>query len=249
MTSNNQHSGLAFEYTRRVVEKAQKAVKSPIWPVDPLDRVTGSSDAEFRRRTIEGILQSYHSNYDVLAEVVQNVVDAVEDARLAGLKAPYSIDANWIGILDTGIGMSFVEVTSAFAPNVSFKTPAKSKREKKNMYRGFKGVGLTFLAYGSDDIAIHSKTPKGEFTKARMRYGRSWAEGKRSQPAVMVEDTDPSPLDALGRGTYVRVQFSPTTRPKSLTKLAATGPVWETILRTKTAIGQVLLGREAVCPI
>src|ERR1039457_2508678 len=100
-----------------MVEKAQKAVKSAIWPVDPLDQVTGSSDAEFRRRTIEGILQSYHSNYDVLAEGVQNAVDAVEDARLAGLKAPYSIEvtvnltANWIGILDTGIGMSFDEVT------------------------------------------------------------------------------------------------------------------------------------------
>src|ERR1700684_3039908 len=80
-----------IEYTGRMVEKAQKAVKSPIWPVDPLDRVTGSSDAEFRRRTIEGILQSYHSNYDVLAEGVQNAVDAVEDAKLTGLKAPYSI--------------------------------------------------------------------------------------------------------------------------------------------------------------
>ncbi|MCC6861722.1 MAG: ATP-binding protein [Bryobacterales bacterium] len=225
------------------------------WPVDPLDRVTGTSDAEFRRRTIEGILQSYHSNYDVPAEALQNAVDAVEDAKLTGLPAPYSIEVtvnmtdNWLGVLDTGIGMSFDEVTSAFAPNVSFKSAGKSKRERKNMYRGYKGVGLTFLAYGTDDITIHSKQSHGELVKARMRYGRSWAEGNRSQSAVMVEDTDPSPLDGRGRGTYIKVQFSPSTRPKNLAKLAQSAWIWRVILRTRTAVGQVSLGRDVICPI
>src|SRR5229473_2943174 len=97
------------------------------FPVDPLQRVSGGMDVEYRRRTVEGILESYHSNYDVLAEAVQNAVDAVEDAKLGELKAPYLIEVtvnladNWIGILDTGVGMSPEEVTSAFAPHVSFK--------------------------------------------------------------------------------------------------------------------------------
>jgi Histidine kinase-, DNA gyrase B-, and HSP90-like ATPase len=139
-----------------MADNAQTTGTSPTWPVDPLDRVTGTSDTEFRRRTIEGVLQSYHSNYDVLAEGVQNAVDAVEDAKLGGLKGPYSIEVtvdltnNWIGILDTGVGMSFTEVTSAFVPSVSFKSSSNSKRDKKSMYRGFKGVGLTFLAYGCE---------------------------------------------------------------------------------------------------
>src|SRR5271154_1587372 len=109
------------------------------FPLDPLQVVPGPMDTEYRRRTVEGILESYHSNYDVLAEGIQNAVDAVEDAKLAELKPPYLIEVtvnlaqNWIGMLDTGVGMSPQEVTSAFAPHVSHKqkSPAGSKRDKK----------------------------------------------------------------------------------------------------------------------
>jgi len=226
------------------------------FPIDPLQRSPGGLDAEYRRRTVEGILESYHSNYDVLSELAQNAVDAVEDAKLIGLAAPYLVEVsinladNWIGVLDTGVGMTPEEVASAFAPHVSFKhqSAAKTKRDKKNMYRGYKGVGLTFLAYGTDDITIHSKRD-GLLTKARMQYGRAWATGRRSEPAVMVEDSGASPLSSLARGTYVQIQFSPETRPRSLSKLASSPAVWKTILRTKTAIGQVLLGRSGICPI
>jgi hypothetical protein len=227
-----------------------------VFPVDPLERASGGSDLEYRRRTVQGILESYHSNYDVLSEAAQNSVDAVEDAKLTGLPAPFLVEVtvnpteNWIGVLDTGVGMTAEEITSVFAPHVSFKhqSTAESKRDKKNMYRGYKGVGLTFLAYGTDEIIIHSKRD-GQLTKAKMRYGRSWAEGKRHEPAVMVEDVGASPLDSQPRGTYLRVQFSGSTRPRSLSKVAASQKVWATILRTKTAIGQVLLGREALCTI
>lgn len=226
------------------------------FPLDPLIIVSGGMDSEYRRRTVEGILESYHSNYDVLAESIQNAVDAVEDAKLAGMKAPYLIEVtvnlseNWIGVLDTGIGMSPVEVTSAFAPHISFKQKSEvnAKRDKKSPYRGYKGVGLTFLAYGTDEIVIHSKQ-NDVITKARMKYGRAWATGERPEPALMVAELGSSPLDSHSRGTYVQVQFGATTRPRSLSKLANTTALWSTILRTKTAIGQVLLGRKAVVPI
>jgi DNA topoisomerase VI subunit B len=121
-------------------------------PCNPLDYVKESFDQEARRRSVEGILESYHSNYDVLAEAIQNAVDAVEDASLAGLAAPYLIEVtinlagNWISVLDTGLGMSEEQVAYAFAPQATYKDQAS--RPKKNMYRGYKGVGLTFLAYG-----------------------------------------------------------------------------------------------------
>jgi hypothetical protein len=174
-----------------------------------------------------------------------------------GLGPPYLIEftvnlsENWIGILDTGVGMAPEEVTSAFAPHVSFKqqSPAKARRDRMNMYRGYKGVGLTFLAYGTDDIIIHSKQEGGPLTKARMQYGRAWARAERIDPALMVEDSGTTPLGSHTRGTYVRVQFSPATRPKSLSKLTASIGTWKAILRTKTAIGQVLLGRQALVPI
>jgi len=76
------------------------------FPFDPLDAVT--TTAEDRRRVISGILESYNSNYDVLAEAVQNAVDAVEDAALLKLKGPFLIEVtvnlteNSIEVLDTG---------------------------------------------------------------------------------------------------------------------------------------------------
>lgn len=231
--------------------------KSVSFPVDPLERSTSAIDQEYRRRAVEGILESYHSNYDVLSEGIQNAVDAVEDAKLTGLPAPYLVEVtvnlseNSVSILDTGIGMTPEEVASAFAPHVSFKqqSAARPKRDRKNMYRGYKGVGLTFLAYGTDDITIHSKKHEGPLTKARMQYGRAWASGERNDPAMLVEDSAASPLDGHARGTYVRVQFSQSTRPRSLAKLASSAVTWEAILRTKTAIGQVLLGRGPLVPL
>jgi hypothetical protein len=42
--------------------------KAPGFPVDPLVRAASAVDQEYRRRAVEGILESCHSNYDVLSE-------------------------------------------------------------------------------------------------------------------------------------------------------------------------------------
>ncbi len=227
-------------------------ISTVAFPLDPLSLIGNQDETEYRRRTITGILESYHGNYDVLAEAVQNAVDAVEDAHLAGCSEPFLVEVtvnltnNWVSVLDTGIGMDPEQVASACAPNVSFKLPT-AKRDKKNLCRGYKGVGLTFLAYGTDDITIHSReTSGGILTKVRMQYGRTWAKGKRNDPALLAVDDTESPLEKLPRGTFIRVQFSPETRPRSLSKLATDSRVWATVLRTRTAIGQILLGRNPI---
>ena len=221
------------------------------FPLDPLTAGGPSFDEESRRRTVAGVLDSYHGNYDVPCEALQNAVDAVEDAKLLCLGGPYLIEVvvspseNWISFLDTGGGMTVEEVTRAFAPHVSFKdkSAANTYRNKRNMYRGFKGIGLTFLAYGTDDITIHSKRD-GNLTKARMQYGRTWATGDRTESALLTEDADASPLAQHPRGTFLRIQFSQNTRPKSLAHLASTKDIWKTILRTKTAIGQIMFASD-----
>jgi hypothetical protein len=222
------------------------------FPLDPLSFIGNRDEMEYRRRTIRGILESYHGNYDVLAESMQNAVDAVEDAHLAGYGEPLLVEVtvnltnNWISVLDTGIGMSPEQVAAACAPSISFKFPT-AKRDKKNLYRGYKGVGLTYLAYGTDDITIHSKeASSGTLTKARMQYGCAWAKEKRPDAALLAEDTTESPLENLPRGTFIKIQFASETRPRSLSKLATDWRVWATVLRTRTAIGQILLGRSPI---
>ena len=221
------------------------------FPLDPLATTDSSFDKELRRRTVAGVLDSYHGNYDVPGEAIQNAVDAVEDAKLLGADGPFLIEVivnlseNWMRFLDTGVGMDVEQVAQAFAPHVSFKetSEARSRRDKRNMYRGFKGIGMTFLAYGTDDITIHSKR-KGNLTKARMQYGRAWATGNRTDTALLTVDPNDSPLDKHPRGTVLQVQFSQNTRPRSLTHLASTMEIWKTILRTKTAIGQIMLASD-----
>ena len=144
--------------------------------------------------------------------------------------------------------MSAEQVAGAFAPNVSFKHDAlmNGKRGTSSRYRGFKGVGMTFLSYGSDDVVIHTKQENTAIVKGRMENGRAWAANERKENALIVEDSDDSPLDQYERGTYLKVQFSPKTRPKSLKHISTESRVWETILRTRTAIGQVLIFDKAL---
>ncbi|MFL6209422.1 MAG: ATP-binding protein [Pyrinomonadaceae bacterium] len=224
------------------------------FPVNPLDKAI--LNQEIQRRTVKGILESYNSNYDVLAELVQNSVDAIEDAYLCNLPEPYLIQVrvnlqdNWISILDTGVGMTSAQAVEAFAPSASFKADNQINQKRgKYTYRGYKGVGLTFLAYGTDDILLHTKKQDGDLTKGRMQYALSWANGERSEPALIVEDESQSPLDSYERGTYIKVQLSPKTRPKKLSLLSAHPETWGVILRTRTAIGQITLSQEPLLDI
>ncbi len=223
------------------------------FPVDPLDQMM--SMASHRRTLISGILDSYHGNYDCLMESVQNAVDALEDAALLGLGGPLLLEVtvnlkeNSFSVLDTGTGMSEQDLILAYKPHVSLKTDVtiRQRRGKTHSYRGYKGVGLTFLAYGTDRIRLHSKK-HGHLTKTRMEYGHAWAQGQREEPARVDIDPDPSPLETQPRGTFVKVHFSPTTLPRSLAHLGRP-EAWPVIVRTRTAAGQVLLGRESLADL
>ena len=66
---------------------------------------------------------------------------------------------------------------------------------------------------------------------------------------MLVADEDKSPLDKIDTGTYLKVQLSDHTRPRQLSKITTDPQTWEVILRTKTALGQVLLGRQSVAKL
>jgi DNA topoisomerase VI subunit B len=118
---------------------------------DPL--ATGNLEHDYSRiiqqsqkRDILNILRSYTGTLDVFSEAVQNAIDAV-DAKQRGNKnfiprihITIDLQNNLLRFVDNGIGLSLEQVRLFLRPNVSFK-------ENQN-YRGHKGVGATFLAYG-----------------------------------------------------------------------------------------------------
>jgi hypothetical protein len=66
-------------------------------PYNPID--SAMRTPQHARRTIQGILESYNSNYDALAEAIQNSMDACEDARAA-----------------LPVSMLFARITNRFGP-------------------------------------------------------------------------------------------------------------------------------------
>ncbi|MCY3918926.1 MAG: ATP-binding protein [Chloroflexi bacterium] len=234
---------------------SQESAAGVTYPLDPLESVTATD--EYRRSLVSGVLESYNSNYDFLAEAVQNAIDALEDAKLCGLSGPFrlavtiDLEENHVSVLDTGVGMTEQDLARALAPHVSLKSNGQmiERRGMKHSYRGYKGVGLTLLAYGTDDLRLHSKPEGEDLVALRMRYGNEWARGARQDSALVDRDRDQSPLRKLNRGTFVRMQFSASTRPRSLRALTPHTSAWEAILRTRTAIGQVLIMREPLVEI
>jgi hypothetical protein len=231
-----------------VPESEPQAQKALTLAYDPIESAMKSR--EHARRAILGILESYNSDYDALAESIQNSMDALEDACIHGLPGPYLLDitidlrAKSISVFDTGNGMSHEQVCEAFAPTSTFKDiPDRIKKRGKYPYRGYKGVGMTFLAYGTNDVHIQSHQ-NGSIVKGRMRLGSDWVHGRRQDPPMLEIDKTPTPLDKRTRGTFLRLLFSKETRPESLAKLGSTLDIWETILRTRTAVGQILIGQE-----
>ena len=234
---------------------ARKSERTVTYPHDPLASVV--ADDDYRRRLVSGVLESYNSNYDFLGEAVQNAVDAIEDSALRGYSGPFRLHVtidlkeNFVSVLDTGTGMIERDLARAVAPHVSLKSNSEivHQRGDKHRYRGYKGVGLTLLAYGTDDLRLHSKVQGGEIVALRMRYGNAWARGQFPESPKVDRDEGDSPLKRLNRGTFVRLQFSPSTRPKSLVALTPHIDAWDAILRTRTAIGQVLIDREPLVDI
>jgi hypothetical protein len=236
--------------TQQEAAATENALTLPFNPID-----TAMRTPEHARRTVQGILESYNSPFDAIAEAVQNSMDALEDAFFHNLPGPYSLEvkidlkANTMTVLDTGVGMSQSQICEAFAPSATFKElpVVLAKRGDRYPYRGYKGVGLTFLAYGNDDIQIQSRQ-NGTLVKGRMRFGRKWVYSPQgNNPPLLEIDADSTPL--AERGTSVTVQFSADTKPVSLSQLGASLDIWEVIVRTHTAAGQILIGQPPAMPV
>ena len=146
-------------------------------PHDPLqDREASAIEG---RLTVHNIIASYHGNYDLFAESVQNAMDAIHERWRAEGDSGYSprilaivdLQENTFTVVDNGVGIAGEDCLSVFAPNYSLKSRLIAGGGKR--LRGHKGVGATFLAYGFNRTEIASIDASGTQFTGRINSGRA----------------------------------------------------------------------------
>jgi len=211
---------------------------------DPLEAADGSDQellSAAKKREIKNILKSYVSNYDPFSELLQNALDAVERRRAAGetftpkILVKIDLQENSLEVVDNGCGFLEAEFRSFLAPSISFKSGGKT--------RGNKGVGVTYVAYGFNDLTIRTKNTTFAFDGTLLR-GREWVEdvdGIVPRPKMERTDSTSTLFAAIDQGTSFKLKFAgQKIRPSNLAWYQAqTAEQWLYLLLIKTPLGHI----------
>ncbi len=192
---------------------------------------------EALRHQARNILDSYANPWDVLAEGLQNAVDAVEERAGTDPDQPNRIHITFdarqraIRITDTGNGIPAEYMTRVLAPHISHK-----RGERRT--RGEKGVGLSFLVFCCNSFQVAS-SHGGTRYGGTVRRANAWARGEEdARPTFEPGDVaDEGP--ALGSDTWTTVTIGdlPEVEQGEPDVFEYTAERVIHLLRTKTAVG------------
>jgi len=213
---------------------------------DPLEAASTTDAnvlASAKKREIKNILKSYVSNYDPFSELIQNAMDAAEkraenDSSVRPkVQIIINLAENSVEVVDNGNGFELSEFKAFLAPSISFKAGGKT--------RGNKGVGVTYIAYGFNDLTVRTKNEHFTY-EGTFRRGREWIEdtaGTVSRPFVEETKNQSSTFDSLDQGSSFKIVFSGSdVRPSNLGWYQAKTPEqWSYLLLLKTPLGTLNL--------
>lgn len=197
------------------------------------------------RDEIKDLFRDYRHPWDVLTELIQNSVDAINDDESKKGKIDVIVDTDnkKLTVRDNGVGVRSGSIEKILVPNFS---------EDKSSDRtyGYKGVGLSFVSHLSEVFEIKS-IRDGEETEYSIKNNIKWVlEGDGS--SIEKEMSGPENTDE-DSGTSVSVTLDANYgRIKTLRSLndffkwASDYNILEFVLRTKTAVGNTrkFFGKE-----
>lgn len=191
------------------------------------------------RKEIKNICDSYSHPWDILAELVQNSVDAIllYDKRFGEThkkehKIEIEINAleRSIRIRDTGTGFSPERFSELLAPHGT---------DKDTIFEaiGEKGVGLTYTIFVSNEYQIDTKSTEAHI-KGIIKNASLWKDGKiDDMPVFEVIQWEEREFDPTETFTEILIRDVDKFDPSEHDIFNQSIHVIQYLLRTKTAIG------------
>ena len=183
------------------------------------------------RKSIRDIDDCYANDWDVLAELIQNAVDAINETKKKNGKIIIEVNCqnNSITVEDNGIG-----IEEEILPDLL--RPFSTNKENKEGAIGEKGVGLTFAIFQTNLFTIQSGKVVGVIKDARY-----WKTADNGDILDLKIDESNENL----QGTKLVLQ----RLDSNLTLFKWSKEQLKFVLRTKTAIGNTNALFEEVNPI
>ena len=156
-------------------------------------------DVDQIRHQLRNIIESYNHDWDILAELAQNAVDAIKVAKRNRGRLGIEINAiqKYINITDNGCGISPEELPKLLAP---FST---NKYGAGNLI-GQKGVGITFVIFCSSRFRIETHHEEGS-TRAIIEDASEWLKGtSQDLPSLEIEEL---PVSSGKKGTSIEIEL------------------------------------------
>ena len=178
------------------------------------------------RHQIKNILESYNHDWDLVAELAQNSVDAIRVEEPVKGHMRLSIDAPQKHIVfeDNGCGIPPADLPHLLAPFSSAKIGS-------HKLIGYKGVGISFVIFSSARFEIESHHSTGS-SRAVIEGAAAWIESASEDLPHLSLDDAIAPRGT--NGTRIAVTL-PESSHNAFFEL--TIDQLEMILRTRTAIG------------
>ncbi|THD79383.1 MAG: ATP-binding protein [Phenylobacterium sp.] len=175
------------------------------------------------RHQIKGVLESYSHEWDILAELSQNAVDAIVRATptRGHIELTVNAQAGTIEIQDNGVGIAPADLLRLLRPFASDKGGHTNQI-------GQKGVGLTFVLFSTVSFELETHEASGSATAA-VHGASSWANSDDNTDLLV----EVGAIATETAGTRIKIKLADHDLPLfDLTFAELTFA-----LRTRTALG------------
>lgn len=219
--------------------------------LDGLEFLKLAGEDDLLREQATNILDTYSHTWDILAEALQNSIDAIEKAAsldaqiIKSVRVVFDARSRSIEVSDTGSGMSLETLKKVLIPNFGTKRDAADSR-------GEKGLGLSFILLSCNRFRIETCDGQ-QAIYTEVDRANDWVKRKNPNRLTFQNTKIDSPKQFQQSKTYTRIWAELITMPddnnEDLFGYNRSRVIYA--LRSKTAVGNTfpLFNNEQQPPV